>query len=159
MRLWSWGERVSGNVQLKRYFSSAAGQPVVRRGQTSRVRVVLVRASQRVTTPPRLPVPVPLDQTMSGSWGSGVAQPLSLPPTMDHMPRVMSGSSASTPRSLSSGVSAFRPCLLLLGPRVDGPSCRLPYTQYGIRSSTVTWQLCAMVYCTLIQLRPRLTLI
>src|SRR5258708_40203408 len=139
MRLWSWGERVSGNVQLKRYFSSAGGQPVVARGQTSRVRVVLVRASHRVTIPPRLPVPDPLDQTMSGSCGSGVAHPLSLPPTVDHMPRVMSGESAFTPSTLSSGESAFRPSLLLLGPRVDGPSCRLPYTLDGIRSSTVTW--------------------
>src|SRR5579864_490117 len=139
MRLWSWGERVSGNVQLKRYFSSAAGQPVVARGQTSRVRVVRVRASQRVTTPPRLPVPDELDQTTSGSCGSGVAHPLSPPPTLDHMPRVMSGSSASTPHSLSSGVLTFKPSLLLLGPRVDGPSCRLPYTQYGTWSSTVTW--------------------
>jgi hypothetical protein len=27
---------------------------------------------------------------------------------------------------------------LLLGPRYDGPSCRLPYTLYGLRRSTAT---------------------
>jgi hypothetical protein len=45
MRLRSWGEIVSGNVHTKRYFRSAAGQPIVARGQTSTARAVLVRAS------------------------------------------------------------------------------------------------------------------
>src|ERR1700687_16211 len=106
---------VSGNVHTKRYFRSAAARPFVDRAQTSTVRVVFVRRSYRVTSPPRLPEPDPLDQTMSGSPGSGVAQPLSPPPTVVQRPRGMLG----VP-------SGGMPNLLLLGPRVDGPSWRLP---------------------------------
>jgi hypothetical protein len=67
-----------------------------------------------VTIPPTLPKPEALDQTMFGSWGSGVAHPLSPPATLVHMPREMLGRSSWTPS------------LLLLGPRLDGPSCRFP---------------------------------
>ena len=63
---------------------------------------------------PVLSLPDALDQMMSGSSGSGVAHPLSPPPTDDHMPRTMPGKPSGLPS------------LLLLGPRVEGPSWRLP---------------------------------
>src|ERR1700674_1820697 len=115
-KIWflSGGEMVSGNVPPKRYFRSAAGHPTVACGQTSTVRVVFVRRSYRVTSPPPLPEPDPLDQTMFGSPGSGVVQPLSPPPTVVQRPRGMPG------------VPSGLPNLLLLGPRVEGPSWRLP---------------------------------
>jgi hypothetical protein len=43
----------------------------------------------RVTMPPRAPEPDALDQTMFGSLGSGVANPLSPPPTANQSPRAM----------------------------------------------------------------------
>ena len=54
--------------------------------------------------PPTLPDPDAVDQTMLGSVGSGVAQPLSPPPTECHIPRL---------------IPALRPpgTRLLLGPR------------------------------------------
>src|SRR5579863_7997616 len=105
---------VSGKVHTKRYLRSAAAEPIVASGHTSTVRNVLVRRSYRVTMPPTLPKPEALDQMMLGSCGSGVAQPLSPPPIEDHSPRGIAGMSGGAPN------------LLLLGPRVDGPSWRLP---------------------------------
>ncbi len=41
--------------------------------------------------------------------------------------------------------SPKKPFILLLeGPIVEGPSCRLPYTLYGTRLSRATWYTCAM---------------
>ena len=45
---------------------------------------------------------------------------------------------------------------LLLGPLVEGPSCRLPMTWYGTALSTVTWYICAMGSCWRYQVLPRL---
>ena len=54
--------------------------------------------------PPTMPEPDAVDHTMLGSVGSGVAQPLSPPPTEFHIPRE---------------IPALRPknTRLLLGPR------------------------------------------
>jgi hypothetical protein len=104
---------------LKRYFTSPAAAPMVDTGQISTSRACRVRSSNRSTVPPTLPYPVPLAQTMLLSIGSGTAQPLSPPATECHMPRGIG------PDTSSSDCFARR---LLLGPRVDGPSCRLPYT-------------------------------
>jgi hypothetical protein len=102
---------------LKRYFRSPAAVPTVVSGQISTSRAIRVRSSKRSTVPPRLPNPVPLAQTMLLSVGSGIAQPLSPPATECHIPRGIG------PATSSSDCLARR---LLLGPRVDGPSCRLP---------------------------------
>src|SRR6267378_2004312 len=107
--LWSNGEIVSGNVHTKRYFTAAAGYPIVACGQTSVERAIPVRTSYRETIPPTLPNPDADDHTMFESTGSGVAHPLSPPPTVSHIPRGMSP-----------------PVRLLLGPRAEGPSWRLP---------------------------------
>src|SRR6185295_4686129 len=112
----------SGNVQLNRYLFSPAGTPIVASGQISTSRACRVRRSKRSTVPPRLPYPVPVDQMMLSSVGSGIAQPLSPPATECHNPRGIGPA------------SAWSDCLgsrLLLGPRVDGPSWRLPKTLYG----------------------------
>src|SRR5262245_46503373 len=77
----------SGNVQLNRYFTSAAAAPTVTSGQISTSRAWRVLTSKRSTVPPRLPKPVPVDQMMLLSTGSGIAQPLSPPATECHMPR------------------------------------------------------------------------
>ena len=61
--------------------------------------------------PPTMPEPDAVDQMMFGSSGSGVAQPLSPPPTECHIARGMHAALASR---------------LLLGPRYDGSSCLLP---------------------------------
>src|SRR5215469_1092068 len=112
--LWSWGEMAIGNSQLKRYFTSAAGAPATYSGHTSTSRSWCVRSSKRVTVPPMLPDPVPVDQMMLLSTGSGTAKPLSPPATGCHAPRGM-----LLPKKPPN-------CRLLLGPRHDGPSCRLP---------------------------------
>ena len=81
---------------------------------------------------------------MFGSVGSGVAHPLSPPPTWCHMPR---------------GIPVMRRCpmmRLLLGPRYVGSSCLLPSTLYGIALSTVTWYIWAFVRRCRNQVRPRL---
>src|SRR5690348_7547481 len=80
-RLWSNGEMTMGNSQLKRYFTSEAGAPAVVMGHTSTLRVCPFFSLYTVTTPPIEPEPVPLDHTMLGSTGSGVANPASPPPT------------------------------------------------------------------------------
>ena len=67
--------------------------------------------------PPRAPEPEADDQMMLGSVGSAVAKPLSPPPTECHMPRGIDPDPPPNP-----------PMRLLEGPRVDGPSCRLPIT-------------------------------
>src|SRR5215469_5530310 len=112
--LWSWGEMAIGNSQLKRYFTSAAGAPATYSGHTSTSRSWCVRSSKRVTVPPMLPDPVPVDQTMLLSTGSGTAKPLSPPATGCHAPRGI-----WLPKKPPD-------CRLLLGPRHDGPSWRLP---------------------------------
>ena len=68
--------------------------------------------------PPMLPDPDPLDHTRFPSTVSGVAKPLSPPPTLTECPRVMLGN--STPAKKKS------PARELLGTMADGPSCRLP---------------------------------
>ena len=70
---------------------------------------------------------------MSGSSGSGVANPLSPPPTVTHSEREIGPPMPPKP-----------PVRLLLGPRNEGPSCRLPSTLYGIALSTVTWYIWPM---------------
>ena len=100
----------SGKFQTKRYFTSAAGWPMVASGQTSVVCVMPVRRSWRVTSPPPAPEPLALDQTIFESTGSGVAHPLSPPPTLRQAPRGMDGSSPN------------EPVFELLGPRAELPS-------------------------------------
>src|SRR5688572_15587977 len=137
----SCGENSTGNVHWKRYFNDSAGQPPVLCGQTSTFRTCRVRTSMRVTMPPRAPEPEALDHTTLGSFGSGVANPLSPPPTANQSPRAIPP-----------------PYSELLGPLVDGPSWRFPMTLYGIALSTVTWYICAMGRCTRCQVSPRLLL-
>src|SRR6185503_20890345 len=108
--LLSCGEIRIGKVHWKRYFNDSAGQPPVLCGHTSTLRTMRVRTSMRVTMPPRAPEPDALDQTMFGSFGSGVAKPLSPPPTANQSPRAM---------------PSFNE---LLGPRDEGPSWRFPIT-------------------------------
>src|SRR5258707_1071454 len=102
------------------YFRSA-GRPFELSGHTSTLRPRRRCSSYRTTMPPTLPEPEALDQTMLGSTGSGVAQPLSPPPTVCHIDRGMT----PPPRPPRPPPSSRR---LLLGPRYDGPSCLLPYT-------------------------------
>src|SRR5574339_997279 len=137
--LLSCGEISNGNVHWKRYLSDSAGQPPVLCGHTSTLRMMRVRTSMRVTMPPRAPEPDALDQTMFGSLGSGVANPLSPPPTANQSPRAI-----------------LLPYSELLGPRDEGPSCRLPITLYGIALSTVTWYIWAIGSWTRCQVSPRL---
>src|SRR5215467_11637074 len=111
---------VTGNSQLNRYFTSPALAPTVDSGHTSTSRAWRFLSSKRATAPPTLPAPVPVDQMMLLSTGSGVAKPLSLPATGCQTLRVI-----CEPKKPPN-------CKLLLGPRNDGPSCRFPYTKYGI---------------------------
>ena len=103
MVLWSWGEMWSGASQTKRYFTPSAG-PLDCWGHTSTLRNMRRFSSNRTTMPPTMPEPEAVDQITFGSVGSGVAQPLSPPPTECHIPRL---------------IPALRPpCTrLLLGPR------------------------------------------
>src|SRR5437868_989305 len=105
----SCGESSKGASQMNRYFTSAAANPPVDCGHTSTFAPVFDRRSNRTTMPPRLPEPDAVDQTRFVSTGSGVAKPLSPPCTACHMLR---------------GIAP--PVRLLLGPRYDGPSWRLP---------------------------------
>src|ERR1044071_4630699 len=109
--LWSLGEMVSGKFQTKRYLISPAGHPIGPSGQTSTFCARPVRTAHRATTPPA-PHPAALDQTVLGSSGSGVAQPLSPP--------------ATEWKRLRGMVPSPVPSLLLLGPIAEGPSWRLP---------------------------------
>ena len=79
--------------------------------------------------PPTDPKPDALDQIRSLFSGSGVAQPLSPPPTVNQWPRVI-WPVPGKPKS-------FR-VRELLGPHALGPSCRFPHTVYGMRVSVVT---------------------
>src|SRR5687767_793406 len=88
--------------------------------------------------PPTLPEPDAVDQIRLGSTGSGVAQPLSPPITPCQSLRAM-----------------VPPVLLLLGPRYEGPSCRLPSTQYGTWLSVVTWYIWAIGSCARDHVCPR----
>ena len=92
-----------GASHTKRYFTPSAG-PFDCCGHTSTLRNCRRFSSKRTTMPPTMPLPEAVLQMMFGSTGSGVAQPLSPPPTECHMPREM---------------PALRPpCTrLLLGPR------------------------------------------
>src|SRR5262250_3143308 len=117
--LWSCGEIVTGNSQLKRYFTSAAVAPETLTGQTSTSRDWRLRSSKRATAPLTLPAPVPVDQIMLLSTGSGVAKPLSLPATGCQTPRGIGPPWSPPPKKPPN-------CRLLLGPRKEGPSCRLP---------------------------------
>src|SRR5919112_4456921 len=85
--LWSCGLIVRGSVQTKRYFRLSAGQPIVDCGHTSTSFTTPVRRSMRDTMPPTLPEPDALDQTRFVSTVSGVAHPLSPPPTLRQSPR------------------------------------------------------------------------
>src|SRR5450432_1096192 len=114
--LWSCGEIVSGKVHWKRNLTLSAGVPVVACGHTSTEWTLFVRTSNCVTIPPTEPLPEALDQTRFSSTVSGVAHPLSPPPTDRHCPRPIPG---SLPNSS---------CFALLGPIADSPSCLLPYT-------------------------------
>src|SRR6266850_1307266 len=80
---------VSGMVQTKRYFSSAAVEPLLWSGHTSTLRAWPVLRLKTSTMPPTLPDPEALDQMMLLSTGSGVAQPLSPPATLIHALRGM----------------------------------------------------------------------
>src|SRR5688572_13719226 len=102
----------NGASQMNRYLRPAAGCPPVLSGHTSTFWPCRVRRSKRTTMPPRLPDPEAVDQMMFGSTGSGVAHPLSPPPTPCHSLRAI-----------------VLPERLLLGPRYDGPSCLFPYTK------------------------------
>src|SRR5689334_24054755 len=114
--LWSCALSVSGAVHTKRYLRLSAAQPIVARGQISTVCTSFVRRSYRVTIPPIDPEPDPLDHTRLPSTVSGIAQPLSPPPTVTELPRLIVGKSGP-PKSPARG---------LLGTMADGPSCRLP---------------------------------
>src|SRR3990170_6227887 len=98
--------------------------------------------------PPTEPEPEALDHMMSGSSGSGVAQPLSPPATENHSERAMVPPPPPPPPPKP-------PVRLLLGTRYEGPSCRLPYTQYGILVSTVAWYIWATGNCRRYHDRPR----
>src|SRR5665213_1287519 len=100
---------VKGASQMNRYFTSAAVAPAVAIGYTSTFCPLRVCSSKRTTIPPPIPELDPLDQMIFGSTGSGVAHPLSPPPTPCQSLRWM----PSAPR-------------LLLGPRYDPPSCLFP---------------------------------
>src|SRR6185436_4509520 len=124
--LWSCDDSVTGAVHTKRYLRLSAGHPMVASGQISTFCVSFVRRSYRVMIPPMEPEPDPLDHTRLPSTVSGVAHPLSPPPTVSAWPRTIVG--MSRPKS---------PARELLGTMADGPSWRLPYTLYGMRLSTV----------------------
>src|SRR5512136_3266180 len=96
----------SGASHTKRYFTPSAG-PFDWSGHTSTLRNWRRFSSKRTTMPPTIPDPEALDHTMLGSDGSGVAHPLSPPPTACHIARGM------TPLASR----------LLLGPRYVGSSC------------------------------------
>src|SRR2546428_3666069 len=85
----SCGDMWNGIVQLNRYLMSAGGHPSGLSGQISTLRDMPVFVLCRTTMPPTLPEPDAVDQTSVGSTGSGVANPLSPPPTLDHMLRGM----------------------------------------------------------------------
>src|SRR5437667_3487150 len=113
---------VIGNSQLNRYFTSAALAPETSSGHTSTSRACRLRSSKRAMAPPTLPAPVPLDQIMLLSTGSGVAKPLSLPATGCQTLREMGPPKPVAPPPLPKPPN----CKLLLGPRYEGPSCLFP---------------------------------
>src|SRR5450830_939972 len=113
MVLWSCGEMSSGASQTKRYLRSLAG-PLDCWGQISTLRNCRRSSSKRTTIPPTIPEPDAVDQMTFEFSGSGVAQPLSPPPTECHMLREMTPSPPPPPMTR-----------LLLGPRYDGSSCLL----------------------------------
>src|SRR5687768_742835 len=115
----------SGASHTKRYFTPSAG-PFDCCGQTSTLRNCRLSSSNLTTMPPTIPEPDAVDQMMFEFLGSGVAQPLSPPPTECHMPREMPAPRPPITREFD-------------GPRYDGSSCLLPNTLYGISLSTVTW--------------------
>src|SRR5438552_17486905 len=100
-----------------------------------------------MTIPPTLPDPEAEDQMMFGSVGSGVAQPLSPPPTECHPSRGITPPPPPPPPK--------PPILLFAGPRDDGPSWRWPIPSSGISLSTGAGYICAIGSCTRSQVRPR----
>src|SRR5499427_3866469 len=110
---------VTGNSQLNRYFTSPALAPTVDSGHTSTSRAWRFFSSKRATQPPTLPEPVPVDQMMLLSAGSGVAKPLSPPPIECHRLRGICPPPPPPPPKPPNS-------RLLLGPRQEGPSWRLP---------------------------------
>src|SRR5579863_1480395 len=109
---------VTGNSQLKRYFTSSAVAPETFTGHTSTSRVMRFRSSKRVTAPLTLPEPVPLDQMMLLSTGSGTAKPLSPPAMGCQTLREICPPRPPPPNPPN--------CRLLLGPRYEEPSCLFP---------------------------------
>src|SRR3972149_3461833 len=118
----SWGDIARGNVHWKRYSSFSAGQPTVLSGQISTRCTCLVFSLKRSTIPPTLPRPDAVAQTMSLSMGSGMANPLSPPPTECH--RLLGIGPGPSPEN----PAERRP---LEGPRGEGPSRRVPQTLWG----------------------------
>src|SRR5690349_8454564 len=114
----------SGASQTNRYLTPSAG-PLDCDGQTSTLRNWRLSSSNLTTIPPTIPEPDAVDQMRFEFFGSGVAQPLSPPPTECHMPREIPAPRPPTTREFD-------------GPRYDGSSCLLPNTLYGISLSTVT---------------------
>src|SRR4051812_13015497 len=76
----------SGASHTKRYLTFSAG-PFSCAGQTSTLRSWRRFSSNRMTMPPTMPEPDAVDHTSLELVGSGVAHPLSPPPTECHMPR------------------------------------------------------------------------
>src|ERR1051325_5491325 len=105
---------VNGIVHTNRYFRFEAISPLTFSGHTSTLRAWPVLMLYTSTMPPALPEPAALDQMMLLSAGSGVAQPLSPPATPIQALRGMPPPPKPPPPPVR------------LGPRYDGPSCRLP---------------------------------
>src|SRR5438128_9644265 len=102
---------------MNRYLRSAAILPLAFSGHTSTLRACPVFKLKTSTMPPTLPEPDALDQMMLLSTGSGVAQPLSPPAIPIQVLRAMPPPKPPPPPP---------PPPVRLGPRYDGPSCRLP---------------------------------
>src|SRR5512133_2055073 len=99
-----------GAAQFQRYFTSAGFQPYVGSGHGETMRDCPVAIFTRLIWPSKQP-----SQTMLLSLGSGVAKPLSQPPTWYQSPAVMPPPKPPRPAAR-----------LLLGPLKVLPSWRLP---------------------------------
>src|SRR4030095_4486534 len=107
-------------VQTKRYLRSAATFPLAWSGHTSTLRACPVFRLKTSTIPPTLPDPEALDQMILLSTGSGVDQPLSPPAILIQALRGI------TPPPPPPPPPPNPPVPVRLGPRYEGPSCRLP---------------------------------
>src|SRR5262245_59716259 len=76
----------NGESHTKRYFTPSAG-PFDWFGHISTFLNCRRSSSKRTTMPPTMPDPDAVDHTSFEFTGSGVAQPLSPPPTECHIPR------------------------------------------------------------------------